>query len=251
MPVKVFSVWLRFVRLGHPIFCYYICRENYIRYMKKIAPSILSADFSELKDEIRKAEQGGAELLHLDVMDGHFVPNITFGPFIVEAVRRITDISLDVHLMIEQPELYINNFADAGADIITVHAEASPHLHRLVQQIKAKDVKAGVALNPHTPLQILENILPDIDMVLIMTVNPGFGGQAFIPQSLQKIRKLKEMLKNHNCENILTEADGGIKLDNIREISDAGCDIFVSGSGIFKAENPAETIDEMLKLINT
>ena len=218
--------------------------------MKKIAPSILSANFSNLEKDIKMVESGGAHLLHIDVMDGHFVPNITIGPVVVEAINEVASIPLDVHLMIEDPEYYVDAFVKAGADYLTVHAEASPHLHRIVQKIKASGAKAGVSLNPHTPISVLENILHDIDLILIMSVNPGFGGQSFIPFSLEKIKKLKQMLLENNAGHIEIEVDGGIKLENIKEVSNAGCDIFVSGSGIFKADDPADMIKKMIDVIN-
>ncbi len=216
---------------------------------KKISPSLLSSDFSNLERDIKMLEEGGAHLLHLDVMDGHFVPNITFGPFIVKAINKVATIPLDVHLMIENPGNYVDAFADAGSDYITVHAESDNHLHRVIQKIKAKGVKAGVSLNPHTPISVLENVLDDIDLILIMSVNPGFGGQSFIPNTLDKLRKLQIMLKEHNATHIEVEVDGGIKIDNIKEVSDAGCDIFVSGSGIFKANNPKQMIAEMIEIL--
>ncbi len=194
-------------------------------------------------------EKGGADVLHLDIMDGHFVPNITFGPFVIKAIKRVATIPLDVHLMIENPGDYIAAFCDAGADYLTVHVEATPHLHRVLQQIRAKGVKAGVSLNPHTPLSTIEEVLGDLDMILIMAVNPGFGGQSFIPNTLDKLKRLQKMLKKHNAEHVEVEVDGGIKLENIREVSEAGCDIFVSGSGIFKADNPIEMIRKMKKVI--
>ena len=217
---------------------------------KKIAPSLLSADFSNLERDIKMIEQGGAHLLHLDVMDGHFVPNITFGPFVVKAIAKVANIPLDVHLMIENPGNYIDAFIDAGAAYLTVHVEATPHVHRVLQKIKARGVKAGVSLNPHTPLSSIEEILDDIDLILIMSVNPGFGGQSFIPNTLDKLKRLKKMLVEKNATHIEVEVDGGIKLDNIKEVADAGCDIFVSGSGIFKAENPKEMIGKMIAKLN-
>ena len=216
---------------------------------KKIAPSLLSADFSNIEKDIKMVEKGGADVLHLDIMDGHFVPNITFGPFVIKAIKRVATIPLDVHLMIENPGDYIAAFCDAGADYLTVHVEATPHLHRVLQQIRAKGVKAGVSLNPHTPLSTIEEVLGDLDMILIMAVNPGFGGQSFIPNTLDKLKRLQKMLKKHNAEHVEVEVDGGIKLENIREVSEAGCDIFVSGSGIFKADNPIEMIRKMKKII--
>ncbi|MEA2040951.1 MAG: ribulose-phosphate 3-epimerase [Bacteroidota bacterium] len=217
---------------------------------KKISPSLLSANFAHLEQDIKMLEAGGAHLLHIDVMDGHFVPNITMGPVVMKDVKRVTKLPLDVHLMIEHPEQYIDAFADAGADYLTVHAEATSHLHRAVQQIKSKGIKAGVSLNPHTPLSVLENILSDIDLILIMSVNPGFGGQSFIPNTLKKLEKLNRMLSEHDARHIEIEVDGGVKLDNIKQVSDAGCDIFVSGSGIFKAQNPKQTIADMIERIN-
>lgn len=213
--------------------------------MKKISPSLLSANFSNLEKDIKMLEKSGADLLHIDVMDGHFVPNITIGPVVVEAIKEVATIPLDVHLMISDPDYYVDAFIDAGSEYLTIHSEATPHVHRVVQKIKSKGVKAGVSLNPHTPISVLENILNDIDLVLIMSVNPGFGGQSFIPHSLKKIYELKKFLKKNNAEHIEIEVDGGIKLENIKEVSDAGCDIFVSGSGIFKTENPGETILKM------
>ncbi len=195
-------------------------------------------------------EEGGAHLLHIDVMDGHFVPNITMGPVVVEAINEVAKIPLDVHLMISDPDYYVNAFADAGADYITVHSESTNHLHRVLQKIKARGIKAGVSLNPHTPLSVLENILDNVDLILIMSVNPGFGGQSFIPNTIKKLQNLKKMLKKHNAEHIEIEVDGGIKIDNIKEVSDAGCDIFVSGSGIFKAKNPKKMISEMINTLS-
>jgi ribulose-phosphate 3-epimerase len=209
--------------------------------MVQIAPSILSADFSNLKDEILKLEKGGADYIHLDVMDGIFVPNITFGAPVIKNIRKITDIPFDVHLMIDKPERYIKDFVDAGADIITVHQEATTHLHRTIEMIKSFGVKAGVALNPATPLETLEYVLDYVDLVLIMTVNPGFGGQKFIDSTRRKIKKIKSMVTERDL-NVLIEADGGIKLDNFREIVDCGLDIIVVGSGIFEADDIVERV---------
>ena len=216
---------------------------------KKIAPSLLSADFANLERDIKMLEKGGAHLLHIDVMDGHFVPNITIGPLVVKAINKVASIPLDVHLMIENPSDYVDAFIDAGADYLTVHAEATPHLHRVLQKIKARGVKAGVSLNPHTPLSAISEVLGDIDLLLIMSVNPGFGGQSFIPNSLDKLKRLQKLLVEKNAQHIEVEVDGGVKLDNIKEISAAGCDIFVSGSGIFKATNPKEMIQQMTKVL--
>lgn len=209
--------------------------------MKKIAPSILSADFARLGEEIRAVEAAGADYIHIDVMDGHFVPNITIGPLVVDAVRKITSLPLDVHLMIESPDRYIQDFAAAGADIIVVHAEASIHLHRSLQLIKSLGKKAGVSLNPATPLNYLEHILGDLDLVLLMTVNPGFGGQSFIEESIPKIKALRGMLDRRGSEAEL-EVDGGVKTDNIARIAHAGADVFVAGSAVFNSSDYAATI---------
>lgn len=212
--------------------------------MKKIAPSILSADFSRLGEEIRAVEAGGADYIHVDVMDGHFVPNITIGPLVVDAVRKITNLPLDVHLMISNPELYIPEFARAGADIIVIHAEATVHLHRAVQLIKSFGKKAGVALNPATSLSALDYVLSDLDLVLLMTVNPGFGGQSFIDACVPKIQSLRGMLDRHGLETEL-EVDGGVKTDNIDRIAHAGADVFVAGSAVFGSKDYAATIAEL------
>lgn len=215
---------------------------------KKIAPSILSADFSCLGKEIRAMEQAGADYIHIDVMDGHFVPNITIGALIVEAARKVTELPLDVHLMIESPEAHIAAFAKAGSSILTVHAEACCHLQRTLQAIKEQGMRPAVALNPATPLCMLEHVLDDAEMILIMTVNPGFGGQKFIASMLPKIKSLKEML-NRSGKDIPIEVDGGIVVKNIQEVSQAGADIFVSGSGVFKTPDYKKTISEMKRLI--
>lgn len=215
--------------------------------MKKIAPSILSADFSRLGEEIRSIAAGGADYIHVDVMDGHFVPNITIGPLVVDAVRKVTDLPLDVHLMIDEPDRYIPDFAQAGADIIVVHAEACPHLHRTVQLIKSLGKKAGVSLNPATPINALEHIVEELDLVLLMTVNPGFGGQSFIEACIPKIHAMRSMLDRRGLETEL-EVDGGVKLDNIARISHAGADVFVAGSAVFGSPDYAATIFDLKRL---
>ena len=207
--------------------------------MIKIAPSILSADFSNLKEQISLIEKGGADLIHLDIMDGHFVPNITFGAPVIKKLRKVTKIPFDVHLMIENPERYIGDFVDAGADIITVHQESTVHLHRLIQQIKSYGIKAAVSLNPATSLETIEFVLEDLDMVLIMSVNPGFGGQSFIPQCKEKIKRLKKMIDDKGL-NVDIQVDGGVKLDNIKEIVDCGANVLVAGSAIFDSEDIVE-----------
>ncbi len=212
--------------------------------MKKIAPSILSADFTKLAKEIRAVEDAKADYIHVDVMDGHFVPNITVGPFIVEAARKATRLPLDVHLMIENPDKFIPDFAKAGSDIITVHAEASRHLHRTIQIIKEHGIRAGVSLNPTTPLYYLDHILGDVDLVLLMTVNPGFSGQQFIKSCLPKIERMRRMLDEGNYKAEL-EVDGGIKVSNIGAAAKAGADVFVAGSAVFGSDNYKKTIAAM------
>ena len=212
--------------------------------MKKIAPSILSADFTKLAKEIRAVEDAKADYIHVDVMDGHFVPNITVGPFIVEAARKATRLPLDVHLMIENPDKFISDFAKAGSDIITVHAEASRHLHRTIQIIKEHGIRAGVSLNPTTPLYYLDHILGDVDLVLLMTVNPGFSGQEFIKSCLPKIERMRRMLDEGNYKAEL-EVDGGIKVSNIGAAAKAGADVFVAGSAVFGSDNYKKTIAAM------
>ena len=209
--------------------------------MIKIAPSILSADFSRLAEEVQAVDRAGADYIHIDVMDGHFVPNITIGPLVVSALRKVTDKPLDVHLMIENPDLYIADFAKAGADIITVHQEAVPHLHRTVQLIKSLGKQAGVSLNPATPVETLDVILDQLDLVLVMSVNPGFGGQAFISSALDKIRALRQRITQRGLATEL-QVDGGIKVDNIREVVAAGADVLVAGSAVFHADDYAATI---------
>jgi len=201
-----------------------------------IAPSILSADFGRLAEEIKRAEQAGADMIHIDVMDGCFVPNITIGPLIVEAVKKATMLPLDVHLMIIQPEKYIEDFVKAGADILTVHVEACPHLHRTVWQIKESGIRAGVSLNPATSLSSIEEIIYDIDLILIMSVNPGFGGQKFIPSTLDKINRAKKMILSNKLQTVI-EVDGGVKLENAKKIVQAGADILVMGSAFFEQKD--------------
>jgi ribulose-phosphate 3-epimerase len=209
--------------------------------MIKIAPSILSADFARLGQEIEAIDAGGADYVHVDVMDGHFVPNITIGPLVVEAARRVTNLPLDVHLMIDNPDCYIPEFARAGADIITVHSEAVHHLHRTVQLIRSLGKKAGVSINPATPVSALEVILDDLDLVLVMSVNPGFGGQSFIPACLPKIEALRRMIDRRGL-TVELEVDGGVKLDNIRTIAAAGAEVFVAGSAVFGTPDYKATI---------
>jgi len=211
---------------------------------KQIAPSILSADFSRLGEEIKAVEKAGADLIHVDVMDGHYVPNITIGPGVVSSLRKTTSLPFDVHLMIEDPDRYIDAFVDAGSNIITVHAEAVTHLHRTVQYIKAKGVRAGVSLNPSTPLACVEEILPDIDLLLIMTVNPGFGGQKFISGMLPKIRKAREFAQARGLKMAI-EVDGGVTAENIGTLADAGADIFVAGAAVFGSPSYSDTIRKM------
>ncbi len=213
-----------------------------------IAPSLLSADFGRLAEEIGAVEKAGADLLHVDVMDGRFVPNITIGPPVVAAIKRHAKLPLDVHLMIVEPEKYIEAFADAGADVLTVHAEATPHLQRAVAHVRELGKKAGVSLNPSTPLSAIEWVLTDIDMVLLMTVNPGFGGQAFLPAMIGKIELLRSQVSRAGIP-VDIEVDGGIKAENVGEVVKAGANVIVSGSGVFGTKDYGKTISEMRKNI--
>jgi len=212
--------------------------------VKKIAPSILSADFSRLADEVRAVEKAGADVIHVDVMDGHFVPNITIGPLVVQGLRKLTSLPLDVHLMIENPERYVEVFSQAGSDWITIHAEVCPNLKRMIKKIRQLNVRPGIVLKPATPLKTLFPVLDDIDLVLIMSVNPGFGGQSFIPATLKKVERLRRIIDQNNY-SMEIEVDGGVKIENIRKFSSAGADIFVVGTGIFKTENYEETIKKL------
>ncbi|MCA9500627.1 MAG: ribulose-phosphate 3-epimerase [Nitrospira sp.] len=209
-----------------------------------ISPSILSADFARLAEAVQMVEAAGADWIHVDVMDGHFVPNLTVGPPMVEALRKVTSLPLDVHLMMTNPDAFIPEFADAGADLLTVHVEACPHLHRTVQSIKERQVKAGVSLNPATSVTAVEEILVDVDLVLVMSVNPGFGGQQFISSSLDKIRRIRTMMNNSRSSAHL-EVDGGVNLTNVASVIHAGANVLVAGSAIFGSKNIPETIRQM------
>ena len=212
----------------------------------KISPSILSADFTCLADQVREAEEAGVDYIHVDVMDGHFVPNITIGPLVVKALRPITKLPLDVHLMIENPEFYLEDFSKAGADIITVHQEATPHLHRTIQQIRDLGIKAGVSINPSTSVRTLDEIICDVDLILVMSVNPGFGGQSYIHSCTNKIRKVREMLDERGVSADL-EVDGGVNVDTVCEVISAGANAFVAGSAIFNDKNSVAEIVSALR----
>ncbi|MDU2687067.1 MAG: ribulose-phosphate 3-epimerase [Paeniclostridium sordellii] len=211
--------------------------------MIKMAPSILSADFARLLEDVKKVENAGCEYLHIDVMDGHFVPNITLGPAIVKSLRNDVNMVFDAHLMIENPDNYIKDFADAGCDIIVVHEEACTHLHRTIQNIKSHNVKAGVALNPATPIENIKYVLKDVDMVLIMTVNPGFGGQSFIDDMIDKIKELKLLIDEQGLE-VDIQVDGGIKPSNVDKVVKAGANVIVAGSAIFNSDDIDATVKE-------
>ncbi|EOM67823.1 ribulose-phosphate 3-epimerase [Enterococcus faecium] len=215
----------------------------------KIAPSILSADFANLQRDIELVEKGGADYIHVDVMDGQFVPNITLGPNIVQAIRPVTKLPLDVHLMIVDPENYIPAFAKAGADIITVHVEATPHIHRALQMTKSLGVKAGVVINPGTPVSMIKHVLPLADQVLVMTVNPGFGGQSFIEETVEKITELADLRRENNWTYAI-EVDGGIVPETVKICKDAGADVFVAGSYIYGAENPVGQIERLKEALD-
>ena len=215
--------------------------------MPIVAPSLLSANFIKLEDECRMLNESQADWYHLDVMDGRFVPNITFGPMIVEVFRKATKKICDVHLLIVEPEKYAEAFKNAGADILTVHFEACPHLHRNIQQVKALGMKAGVAINPHTSVHLLSDILQDIDMVLVMSVNPGFGAQKFIPNTINKIKTLRQTINDRGL-NVKIEIDGGVTMENAKEIIEAGADVLVAGNTVFKSADPKETIRKLKEI---
>ena len=212
--------------------------------MKKIAASILSADFSRFTEEVKAVEAGGADVIQVDVMDGHFVPNITIGPLVVEGLKKITSLPLDTHLMIEKPDKYIEAFSRAGSSWITVHAEVCPNLRRTIKNLRALNIRPGVVINPRTSLKALHPVLEEIDYVLLMSVNPGFGGQAFIPSTLKKIEKLRKIVDENDLP-LEIEVDGGVKIDNIEEVAKAGTDIFVLGTGIFRTKDYRETIRQL------
>jgi ribulose-phosphate 3-epimerase len=214
-----------------------------------IAPSLLSSDFANLEKEIKMINKSKADWIHLDIMDGHFVPNITFGMPVIRAIKKVSQKPLDVHLMIEKPERYMADFKQAGADCLSVHWEACTHLHRIIHQIKELDMLAGVALNPHTPVSALEDIINDVDFVVIMSVNPGFGGQRFIKNSIPRVKELRKLIEKHKSDAMI-EIDGGVDLENTPILVDAGVDILVAGNTIFGSKNPIETIKQLKIVIN-
>ena len=225
----------------------YFCDLKIIMMKPIIAPSLLSADFGHLENDIQMLNRSQADWIHLDIMDGVFVPNISFGMPVIKAVRQLSEKPLDTHLMIVQPERYIHTFKELGCDLLTVHWEACTHLHRTISQIKEEDMLAGVALNPHTPISGLEDIINDVNLVLIMSVNPGFGGQKFIERSLHRISELREMIERNKSEALI-EVDGGVNQDNIKAIIKAGADAVVAGNAVFKSENPEETIQKLKQI---
>lgn len=217
--------------------------------MIELSPSLLAANFYNLQNDIEKLNENNVRFLHLDVMDGNFVPNISYGPDIIKQLRPHTKMIFDTHLMIERPEKYIDVFADAGCDIITIHPESTKHVHRVIQQIKSHGLKAGVVLNPHTHENVLEYIIKDIDLILVMSVNPGFGGQSFIDSTIEKIKNIRKMIDEHNPDIIL-EIDGGVKIQNVKEVLDAGANLIVSGSGVFNNDGIEKNVQEFQKIFD-
>lgn len=212
-----------------------------------ISPSVLSCDFGNIERETKMLESSSADWIHIDIMDGNFVPNISFGFPVLKAIKKHSNKVLDVHLMISNPDIYINDFVNSGADILTVHYEACPHLHRTIQLIKSKGIKAGIALNPHTPVNVLDEIITDVDLVLIMSVNPGFGGQKFIESSVQKVSQLKKLIDARNLD-VVIEIDGGVNLETGKKLADAGASALVAGSFVFNSDSPTQTIERLKQL---